>query len=174
MANADGITMTSRAALAKALYDRGNSTMFGLIGDGNLFMVRSYVEDYNGTYVAAENEAGATVMALGYSVVSGKISVATVTHGPGVSNTMTGLIEGVRAQVPLLLVCGETAADDKHSLQNVAQRELIVATGAGFEQVRTPQSVFEDLRTALRRAVLERRPIALNVPAEYMWLGVQY
>lgn len=174
MANADGTTMTFHAALAKALYDSGNSTMFGLIGDGNLFMVRSYVEDYDGTYVAAANEAGATVMALGYSVVSGKIGVATVTHGPGVSNTMTGLIEGVRAQVPLLLVCGETAADDKHSLQNVAQRELIVATGAGFEQVRTPQSVFEDLRTALRRAVLERRPIALNVPAEYMWLDVQY
>jgi acetolactate synthase-1/2/3 large subunit len=174
MADARGTTMTFHAALGKALRNAGIDPMFGLMGDGNLFMVRSYVEDFGGTFVAAANEAGATVMAIGYAMVSGKVGVATVTHGPGVANTLTGLVEAVRAQVPLLLVCGDTAAEDKHSLQNVAQRELIVATGAGFEQVRTPQSVFEDLRTALRRAVVERRPIALNVPSEFMWLDIAY
>jgi len=174
MANGTGTTMTLHAALGKALREAGIETMFGLMGDGNLFMVRSYVEDFGGSFVAAANEAGATVMALGYAIAANDVGVVTVTHGPGVANTVTGLIEAVRAQAPMLLVCGDTAAEDPHSLQNVAQRELIVATGAGFEQVRTPQSVFEDLRTALRRCVVERRPVALNVPAEFMWREVEY
>ncbi|MEQ8249348.1 MAG: thiamine pyrophosphate-binding protein [Alphaproteobacteria bacterium] len=174
MTNERGVSMKLHAALAKSLFDNGVGTMFGLIGDGNLFVVQSYVDDLGGTFVSAANEAGATVMAIGYSVVSGEIGVVTVTHGPGVANTLTGLIEGVRAQVPMLLVCGDTAIADKHGLQNVSQRELIVATGAGFEQVRAPQTVFEDLRTAFRRARAERRPIALNVPADFMWLDVDY
>ena len=174
MTNERPVSMKLHAALAKALFDNGVDTMFGLIGDGNLFVVQSYVDDLGGTYVSAANEAGATVMAIGYSVVSGKLGVVTVTHGPGVANTLGGLIEGVRAQVPMLLVCGDTAAADKHGLQNVSQRELIVATGAGFEQVRAPQTVFEDMRTAFRRAHAERRPIALNVPADFMWQDVDY
>jgi acetolactate synthase I/II/III large subunit len=174
MTDEAGVSMKLHAALAKALRDNGVDTMFGLIGDGNLFMVQSYVDDFGGTYVSSANEAGATVMAIGYSVVSGNLGVVTVTHGPGVANTLTGLIEAVRAKVPLLLVCGDTATADKHSLQNVSQRELIVATGAGFEQVRAPQTVFEDMRTALRRARAERRPVALNVPADFMWQDVEY
>lgn len=174
MTNEQPVSMKLHAALAKALFDNDVDTMFGLIGDGNLFLVQSYVDDLGGTYVSSANEAGATVMAIGYSVVSGKVGVVTVTHGPGVANTLSGLIEGVRAQVPMLLICGDTASTDKHSLQNVSQRELIVATGAGFEQVRAPQTVFEDMRTAFRRAQAERRPIALNVPADFMWQDVDY
>ena len=174
MVNEQLACMKLHAALAKALFDNGVGIMFGLIGDGNLFVVQSYVDDQGGTFVSSANEAGATVMAIGYSVVSGEVGVVTVTHGPGVANTLSGLIEGVRAQVPMLLVCGDTAAADKHSLQNVSQRDLIVATGAGFEQVRAPQTVFEDMRTAFRRAQAERRPIALNVPADFMWQDVDY
>lgn len=174
MTNKPNAPMKLHAALAKSLFDNGVSTMFGLIGDGNLFVVQSYVDDLGGTFVSSANEAGATVMAIGYAVVSGEVGVVTVTHGPGVANTLGGLIEGVRAQVPMVLVCGDTAAADKHGLQNVPQRDLIVSTGAGFEQVRAPQTVFEDLRTAFRRARTERRPIALNIPADFMWLDVDY
>jgi len=174
MTDQQGVSMKLHAALAKALFDNGVDTMFGLIGDGNLFVVQSYVDDLGGTYVSSANEAGATVMAIGYSVVSGKVGVVTVAHGPGVANTLSGLIEGVRAQVPMILLCGDTATTEKHSLQNVSQRELIVSTGAGFEQVRAPQTVFEDMRTAFLRAQAERRPIALNVPADFMWQDVDY
>ena len=161
-------------ALAHALVDNGVSTMFGLIGDANLYMVDEFVRQFGGKFVAAAGEVGATVMALGYSVASGTVGVATVTHGPALTNTLTGLVEGVKGQIPMILVCGDTAAENRDGAQNIAQRELVLATGAGFEQVRSPQTLSEDVAMAKRRAILERRPIALNVPVEFTWLDVDY
>jgi thiamine pyrophosphate-dependent acetolactate synthase large subunit-like protein len=167
-------TMKVHAAIARALADNGVTTMFGIIGDANLYMADSFVREQGGAFVSASNEAGATVMALGYATVSGKVGVATVTHGPALTNTMTGLVEGVKGQLPLLLLCGDTSTEDRDGLQNVPQRELIVATGAGFEQLRSPATLCQDVATALRRAVLERRPIALNVPVNMQWLDAVY
>jgi len=167
-------TMKVHAAIAKALADNGVTTMFGIIGDANLYMADSFVRDQGGRFVSAANEAGAAVMALGYATVSGKVGVATVTHGPALTNTMTALVEGVKGQLPLLLVCGDTHAEDRDGMQNAPQRDLIVATGAGFDQLRSPATLCQDVATALRRTVLERRPIALNVPINLQWLDVDY
>jgi thiamine pyrophosphate-dependent acetolactate synthase large subunit-like protein len=71
------------ASLAAVLADHGVSTMFGVMGDGNMYFVDSFVRAYGGEYVAAANEAGATLMAAGYAAGSGRVGVATVTHGPG-------------------------------------------------------------------------------------------
>jgi len=166
--------MKFHAALARALTENGVDTMSGLIGDANLYMVDSFVRDYGGRYLGAANEAGAALMALGYASVSGKVGVATVTHGPALTNTLTALCEGVKGSTPLVLLCGDTAVEDRDHFQNLPQREIIVATGAGFEQLRTPATMAEDVATAFRRAVVERRPIALNVPADFQWLEVEY
>jgi thiamine pyrophosphate-dependent acetolactate synthase large subunit-like protein len=167
-------TMTFHAALAKALVDNGARTMFGLIGDANLYMADSYVRLQGGRFIAAAHEVGAALMALGYAARTGGVGVATVTHGPALTNTMTALVEGVKATLSMVLVCGDTAVEDRDNLQNVPQRELVLATGAGFEQLRSPRTMAEDVATAFRRATLERRPIVLNVPADFMWLEVDY
>lgn len=166
--------MKFHAALARALTDNGVDTMSGLIGDANLYMVDSFVREYGGRYLGAANESGAALMALGYASVSGKVGVATVTHGPALTNTLTALCEGVKGAIPMVLVCGDTAVADRDHFQNLPQRELVVATGAGFEQLRTPATMAEDVATAFRRAVVERRPIALNVPADFQWLDIDY
>src|SRR5690606_41607159 len=62
---------------ARTLADNGIDTMFGLVGEGNLFIANSLVSDHGGAYVAAANEAGAVMMALGYASVSDRIGVAT-------------------------------------------------------------------------------------------------
>jgi len=161
-------------AIAQALKDGGVEVMFGLIGDANLYLVNSFIRDCGGRFVSTANEAGATVAALGYAVTSGKVGVATVTHGPALTNTLTGLIEGVKGQIPMVLVCGATATEDRDGLQVAPQRELIVATGAGFEQLRSPATLARDVAMALRRAQLERRPIALNVPVNFQWQETTY
>jgi thiamine pyrophosphate-dependent acetolactate synthase large subunit-like protein len=162
------------SAIARALRDNGVETVFGLIGDANLYMVDAFLREQAGAYVSAANEAGAVLAALGYASVTGKVGVATVTHGPAVTNTLTGLIEGVKGQLPMLLLCGDTSVEVRGHLQDCPQRELIVATGAGFEQLRAPATLSQDLAIALRRAVLERRPIALNVPVDFQWREVVY
>jgi acetolactate synthase-1/2/3 large subunit len=161
-------------AMARALVDNDVTTLFGVMGDGNLYFVDSFVREAGGKYVASDHEAGAALMALGYATVSRRIGAATVTHGPGLTNTMTALIDGVKGQLPMLLICGDTATLDPENLQNVAQRELIVATGAGFVQARGPATIVQDVATALRRAFHERRPVALNVPIEFQHQEIDY
>lgn len=154
-------------AIAAALAENDVDTIFGLIGDGNMFMIDSFVRDQRGRFVAAGNEAGGAYMALGYAALSGRAGTCSVTHGPALVNTMTALLQGVKASLPMLLLCSDVG-DPTHT-QNIAQREIIIATGAGFEQLRSPRTVAADVANALRRAVAERRPIALNLPQEYDW-----
>lgn len=166
--------MKVHAALARGLADSGVDTMFGLIGDANLFLVNSFVREQAGTYVAAVHEAGAVLMATGYARAAGRVGVATVTHGPGLTNTVTALVEGARGRTPLVLIAGDTAVHDSTNLQDIDQRELVATTGAGFLQVRTPESAVEDLALAFRQALLERRPVVLDVPADFQWAEVPY
>ena len=165
--------MRLHAALARALKDHGTDTLFGLIGDANLFMVDRFVQDETGTYVGAAHEAGAVLMAYGYANRSGRLGVATVTHGPGLTNTLTALVEGVKSRTPMLLIAGDTPASIRNHMQDIAQREVILSAGSGFEQVASSQTALADLAVAIRRAHLERRPVALNVPAEFMWEDVE-
>ncbi|MFK3983315.1 thiamine pyrophosphate-binding protein [Micromonospora sp. NPDC050397] len=154
------------SAIADVFVKDGVDTVFGLVGDGNLRFVDSFVNEYKGTYVAAAHEAGVMFMAFGYGYVSDRLAVATVTHGPALTNTLTGLVEAVRGRVPLVLVAGDT--EDPASVQNIAQRDVVLPTGAGFVQVRSAGTAAADTAAAIRQARAERRPVVLNVPVELM------
>lgn len=160
-------------ALAQGLRDHGVTTMFGLMGDGNLFFADSFAAG-PGRYVASAHEAGAVLMANGYASVSGQLGVATVTHGPGLANALPAVIDSVRSGMPLLLITGDTNPEDLKNLQHIEQRELVLPTGAGFQQVHAPSTAVRDLAAAVRRAMVERRPVVLNVPAQFMWQDVDY
>ncbi len=155
-------------ACAGSLAAHGVDTLFGVMGDGNIDVIESFVHRNAGRYVSATNEASAVVMALGYASVSGKVGVATVTHGPGLTNTASALIEGRKGQLPLILVAGDTPSHDREHVQDVPQRDFVLATGAGFEPVRSPATATQDIAVAFRRAVIERRPIVVNLPFELM------
>ena len=160
--------MKVHEAIAKALAVRG-APLFGLIGDANLFMVDAYVRRFDGRYVSAASEAAATLMALGWAQVAGGVGMATVTHGPALTNALTALAEGVKARVPMVLLAGDTPVAARDHLQGIDQRALALATGAGFVQLRTPGTVEADLAEAFRVARRDWRPVVLNMPAEFMW-----
>lgn len=161
--------MLFHEAISRSLADHGVNTVFGVLGDANLYMMDSFQRVTGGRYYSCSHEAGAVLAANGAARTSGRLGVATVTHGPALTNTMTALVESVRDRTPLLLIAGDTAVVDHVNFQNIAQRDVVLATGAGFEQVRSPLTVAEDVAEAIRRAHLEQRPIVLNVPVEFQW-----
>lgn len=165
--------MKVNEAVAKFLIDNGITNIFGVLGDANMFYVDHFVRAGAGEYYAAAHEAGATLMAIGHASVSGNIGVASVTQGPALANALPALLEGVRARLPVVLIAGDISISKTH-LQSLAQRELVLATGAGFEQARTPETVCRDLHTAFRRAFVERRPIVFNMPTDFQWIDVTY
>jgi acetolactate synthase-1/2/3 large subunit len=159
---------------ARALHALGVDTLFGLIGDGNLYMVDDFTRMLGGRFIAVTHEANAVLAASGYSRTTSRLGVATVTHGPALTNTITALIEAVRARTPLVLVAGDTAVIDRDNLQKIDQRSIILPTGAAFEQVRSPETLVADFASAFRRAELERRPVVVNVPADFMWRDADF
>ncbi|RYG90291.1 thiamine pyrophosphate-binding protein [Loktanella sp. IMCC34160] len=161
-------------SIARAVLDHGIDTMFGLMGDANLFMVDDYVRNGGGAFIPAAHEGSSVLMALAWAHVTGRVGVATVTHGPGLTNCVTALTEGARGHIPLVLLCGDTPVSAPQHLQNIDQREVVKLTGAGFEQMRTPKTASRDVANAFYRARLERRPIVLNMPADFMWQEVTH
>lgn len=161
-------------SIARATKDHGTTDLFGLMGDANLFMVDSFVRECAGNFIPAAHEGSAVLMATAYAQVSGKVGVATVTHGPALTNCMTALTEAARGHAPIVILAGDTPSDNPRHLQSIDQREVVKITGAGFVQLRTPATVAEDVAQAFYRAQVERRPIVLNMPADFMWQETVY
>ncbi len=161
-------------SIARATHEHGVDTMFGLMGDANLFIVDAFVREHGGRFIPAAHEGSAVLMALAYAHVSGKVGVATITHGPALTNAMTALTEAARGHMPLVILVGDTPVENPRHLQSIDQREVVKATGAGFEQLRTPATTGKDVARAFYRAQVERRPIVLNMPADFMWQDVEH
>ena len=112
--------MKVHTALAATLTDHRVTTMFGLVGDGNMFFADRFALGQGGRYVAAAHEASSVMMAAGYACASGTVGVATVTHGPGLANTFGALVEATREHTPMVLVAGDTAASRAGHAQKLA------------------------------------------------------
>lgn len=156
--------MKMNDVIAHALRDMGVDCIFGVIGDANLFVVDKFIRN-GGHYTSAAHEASAVVMALGYSQVTGRIGVATVTCGPGLTNALTPLVEGVKGHIPMVLITGDAMSQFKFHPQRISHGEFILATGAGYEETTCVEDTGRNLLYAFQRAYSERRPIVFNFGA---------
>lgn len=166
--------MKLHEAIARFLAaERGTQPVFGLMGDANLAFLGDYIEREAGNYIPAVGENGAVLMAYGYARAGRGLGVATVTHGPALTNTLTGLTEAVRARTPLVLLAGDTP--DVHEffqytdIQGFAQH-----AGANFERVRSAGTALSTLAKAFTRARFESRPVVVDIPLPLMSEPVAY
>src|SRR5690625_1065468 len=112
-------------AIAQGLAEHRIQTLFGLMGDGNLFFADSFSRQDGCRYVPAAHEASAVMMAHGYARASGTIAAVTLTHGPALTNAITALVDGALGRVPMLVIAGDTAGEDVGNVQNIAHREFV-------------------------------------------------
>ncbi|SFU05673.1 Acetolactate synthase large subunit [Geodermatophilus amargosae] len=160
--------MKTYQALARRLSQRGAEPLFGLMGDANMQYIASFIDEHGGRYIGSTHEAGAVGMADGFARASGSVGVATVTHGPGTTNTITALIEAVRSGTALVLLTSSTPSSSPHHLQKIDLQRLIEPTGAAFRRAARAQDVPDELERALGQARAESRPVALDVPVEFL------
>jgi thiamine pyrophosphate-dependent acetolactate synthase large subunit-like protein len=149
------------ACLARA----GADTVFGVVGSGN-FTVTTSLQARGARFVAARHENGAVCMADAYARVSGRLGVATVHQGPGLTNAMTGLTEAAKARTPLVMVAADTPASDVRSNFRIDQAGLVEAVGAVAERVNGGRTAYADTMRAVRRALAQRRTVLLNLPLD--------
>jgi thiamine pyrophosphate-dependent acetolactate synthase large subunit-like protein len=159
--------MKTYQALVAALHDEGLDTMFGIMGDANMHYIAHYVDALGGRYLGTAHEATAMSMTDGFWRGSGRLAIASVTHGPGFTNVMTPLTEAVRNGSPAIVVTGDTPRDRTYG-QNIDIPAVVAPTGAGYEPIYRSDTVVFDARRAVHRARVEQRPIVMNLPSDVM------
>ncbi|MGV9862935.1 thiamine pyrophosphate-binding protein [Rhodococcus koreensis] len=161
------------SAIARALSDNGVDTVFGLIGDANMYYVADYLKAGFGQYIGAVDEGGACSMAQGYARVSGRVGVASVTHGPAAANTVNAMVEAVRAHTPLVLITGDTPGKRDH-IQHIDLKGLFAETGAEYHRTIRAEHVVDDIARILARVAATGVPAVLDIPFDISHQEIDY
>jgi thiamine pyrophosphate-dependent acetolactate synthase large subunit-like protein len=146
--------------VGRTLHRLGGDVVFGLMGSGNLVVTNAIVAA-GGTFRSARHETGAVCAADGYARVSGRLGVASVHQGPGLTNAITGLTEAAKSRTPLILLAADTPGAQIRSNFRIAQDALVESVGAVAERVHGPATAVADVTRAVRRATVERRAVVL-------------
>lgn len=152
-------------AVGRALVEAGVDHVFGVVGSGNFWLAHA-MSEAGARFVAARHECAAVCMADGWARASGRLGVATVHQGPGLTNAATGLAEAAKSRTPLLLLAADTSTAAATSNFRIDQAGLAASVDAAVERLHTPESALEDLARARRRALVERRAVAVMVPKD--------
>lgn len=152
-------------ALASAFREEGTETVFALLGDGNMHWAGTLTAlGVRGIY--ARHEHCACAMATMYANATGKVGVASVTCGPGLTQIMTALATAVQARIPLVVFAGEDPQDAAFYNQRIDQAPLVTATGAAYIAAHSQARMTDFVRDAFFIARTERRPVVLGVPLD--------
>lgn len=158
-------------ALASAFRAEGTEVLFALLGDGNMHFAASLTTaGVRGVY--ARHEHCACAMATMYANATGKVGVASVTCGPGLTQTMTALATAVQARIPLVVFAGESPIKAAFYNQHIDQAPLVVATGAHYIAGHSLERMTDTARDAFFIARTERRPVVLGVPLDMQQLAL--
>ena len=151
-------------AVANAFVKEGVTTVFGLMGDGNMTWAAAMTAKPGMRVIDVRDEGAALSMADGYARATGKVGVCNVTHGPGITRMATSLVAGVKARVPAVIYTSRTHFNNEWQNQSLNQDRFVTATGAGYIEVMTPAFAEDAVRQAFYQARTQRRPVVLAYP----------
>jgi thiamine pyrophosphate-dependent acetolactate synthase large subunit-like protein len=153
-------------AIAKAVVEEGCDRIFGLMGDGNMYLWGALGRDKSVSIYSARHESGAVGMADGYSRISGKVGLATVTWGPGLTQATTALTVAARNRSPVIVMLGEQSRKTKDRTQHIDHQKVAELCGARYHTIAHADSWSEDLAEAFYIARVLRQTVVLNVPMD--------
>src|SRR5262245_8196925 len=151
-------------ALAQAFVAEGVDTLFTLMGDANMHWANAMAHRNKVRVIHARHEHCAVTAAISYAWKTGKPGVASVTCGPGFTQTMTALGTAARGHVPIVVVAGETNLGTPFNNQRIEQAPFATATGARYIQVHNLPRMLDNVREAFHAAQRERIPVVLGIP----------
>ena len=155
---------TAYQALAEAFAAEGVDTQFVLMGDGNMHFATALDQQPGIQSVHVRHEHCAVAAASAYALAAGKVGVASVTCGPGLTQVITALPAAVRAQIPLVVFSGEPPIHAKFYNQDIDQAPIVAATGARYIRAHSLKRMLDYVREAFHCAQSERCPVVLGIP----------
>ncbi len=152
-------------AIADAFIAEHTDTVFALLGDGNMHWA-SAMAARGARFIYTRHEHCAVSMAMAWSRVTGRLGIASVTCGPGLTQTLTALPAAVRARIPLVLFAGEAPIGSGWYNQMLEQRPLVEACGARYFQIHQTRRTAPVIRDAFLHARQASEPVVIGVPLD--------
>jgi thiamine pyrophosphate-dependent acetolactate synthase large subunit-like protein len=159
--------------LADAFVKEGVDTVFVLTGDGNMHWEAAFSESLGCHAIHVRHEHCACAMASAYARVTGRVGVASVTCGPGLTQTSTALATAAQAQIPLVVFAGESPMHAGWYNQQIDQGPIVTATGARYIAVHSRKRLQQAVTDAFHYARTRRQPVVLGVPFDLQQEGIE-
>jgi acetolactate synthase-1/2/3 large subunit len=136
--------------------------VFSMLGGTNVPWIARGIGDGSLRLVKTRHEQTAVGAAGGYARATGGVGLCSVTRGPGFTNCINALVVATHSHVPILMIIGESYADHQPA-QNVDQRALTHAVGAGFHEADSADELEAMFWDALEAVRWDGRPQVLSV-----------
>ena len=165
----DRVAISGAQSLLDTLVALGVDTIFGYPGGAVLPVYDALHGEQRIRHVLVRHEQAAVHAAEGYARSTGKPGVVLVTSGPGVSNTITGLLDAICDSVPVICISGQVAT---HSIGTDAFQEcdalgLSRPVTKWNAQIRSADQVAALVRKAFEIATTGRPgPVLLDFPKD--------
>jgi acetolactate synthase-1/2/3 large subunit len=156
-------------ALLDTLVECGIDTIFGYPGGAALPLYDALHSEPRLRHVLVRHEQAAVHAAEGYARTTGRVGVVLVTSGPGVGNTITGLLDAMSDSVPVLCISGQvaTAVIGTNAFQESDALGMSRPVTKWNHQVRLVDEIPALIRRALDIAASGRPgPVLLDVPKD--------
>jgi acetolactate synthase-1/2/3 large subunit len=163
-------------ALLDTLVACGVDTVFGYPGGAALPLYDALHGEPRIRHVLVRHEQAAVHAAEGYARSTGRVGVVLVTSGPGVGNTITGLLDALSDSVPVLCISGQvsTGVIGTNAFQESDALGMSRPVTKWNHQPRTADAIPRAVRRALEIASKGRPgPVLLDVPKDVQLARVE-
>ena len=99
--------LTGAQIVIESLIKENVEVVFGYPGGAIMNVYDEIYKQNSFKHILAKHEQGAVHMADGYARASGKVGVAMVTSGPGLTNAITGIATAYTDSIPLIIISGQ-------------------------------------------------------------------
>jgi len=99
--------LTGAQIVIESLIKENVEVVFGYPGGAIMNVYDEIYKQNSFKHILAKHEQGAVHMADGYARASGKVGVAMVTSGPGLTNAITGIATAYTDSIPMVIISGQ-------------------------------------------------------------------
>lgn len=155
--------------LVRGMVELGVDTVFGYPGGAVLPLYDALFGEPRLRHVLVRHEQAAVHAAEGYARSTGRLGVVIVTSGPGVANTVSGLLDAQSDSLPVLCLSGQVAraAIGTQAFQECDALAITRSVTKWQAQARSAAQIPALLRAAVAAATSGRPgPVLLDLPKD--------
>lgn len=158
--------------VARVLRARGVERVFALCG-GHIMPLWMRIDAEGIPIIDVRDERAAVHMAQAHAEVTGRLGVALVTAGPGVTNAITGIANAHVSRAPVLVLSGAPPRPQwrRGALQDIGHTQLLQSITRYARMVIEPAMALQELDAAIACALGdggERGPAFIDFPTDVL------